>query len=324
MIKLYYSSSPDLAKRAARRDIKKDFPNPDEQSFVSFNMANTLLSDLAEECSFLSLGTEKKCVLAYDCSFLAKSKSKPKFAKDDKPEALLSYLRNPIYETDLYLLVYSPELDPKSEFVQAIKANGYIKEVLIPSQDQWINYAETYLSSKGVSIEKRAAQELVRRVNNEFGIFVNELDKLVAYSAGEPIRYESVVAIVTKLEEDDAFAIGNALIKGKNDAALSIYKKSRIGGGDEIRLINTLAGQLLYLDQVRFLDAIGYNANMIARELGGSPKRAEIALSNLYGVKAEALENMIEDLYQTERKILAGLIPPDYAFSLFLTRAKLR
>ena len=324
MIKLYYSSSPDLAKRAARRDIKKEYPVLDESSFVSFNMAVTPLRDLAEECSYLSLGVEKKAVLAYDCAFLGKSKTKPKYQKDDKPQALLDYLQNPIYETDLYLLVYNAELDEKSEMVQAIKKNGFVKEVLIPAPGDWVSYAEKYLASKGVSIEKRASQELVRRVNNDFGAFTNELDKLAAYANGEMVRYEAVASLVTKLEEDDAFAIGNALVRGNNGNAIEAYKKAKKTGADEIRLINMLAGQLLYLDQVRFLDGVGYDVNMIARELGGSPKRAEIALSNLYGIPTKALEEALEGLYETEKNILSGLVPADFAFSLYLTNTKLK
>ena len=321
MIRLYYSSSPDLAKRAARRDIKKDFPNLDDSNFVSFNMKVSPLKDLAEECSFLSLGSERKCVLAYDCFFLAKSKAKAKFGKEDNPAALLEYLSNPIYETDLYLLVYSPELDDKSEMVAAIKKNGFIKEVLIPSTDDWVAYAIKYLGGRGISIERKAAAEVVRRVNQDFGVFTNELDKLIAYSGGEPISYQAVTKIVTKLEEDDAFAIGNAIIKGKNEDAIEAYRKAKRNGAEEVRLINMVASQLLYLDQVSFLDSIGYNANMIARELGGSPKRAEIARSNLYGLKQGKLERLLEDLYQTQKKILSGEIAPELGFSLFLARA---
>ena len=323
MIRLYYSSSPDLAKRAARRDLKKDYPNPDETNFVSFNMAVTPLRDLAEECSYLSLGVEKKAVLAYDCFFLEKSKSKPKYQKDDKPEALLEYLEHPIYETDLYLLVYADALDDKSEMVEAIKKTGFVKEVLIPSPQDWVDYAEKYLGSRGVSISRKASAELVHRVGNDFGIFSQELDKLVAYANGEAVSYEAVLRIVTKNEEDDAFAIGNALVRGDTGKAIEEYKKAKRGGADEIRLINMLAGQILYLDEVRFLSSIGYDAPMIARELGGSPKRAEIAFRNLYGMTAEAIEKTLEDLYQTEHQILNGEAPPELSFSLFLARAKL-
>ena len=33
-------------------------------------MAMSTLNELADECSFLPLGTERKCVLAADCAFL--------------------------------------------------------------------------------------------------------------------------------------------------------------------------------------------------------------------------------------------------------------
>ena len=324
MIKLFFGSSPDIVKRAARKEIKKDFPKQDESNFVSFNMAVTPLKELAEECSFLSLGTEKKCVLAYDCAFLGESKTKYKYAKDDDPDALLAYLNDPIFETDLYLLVYNASLAKKSEMVDAIKKNGYIKEMLVPEPNEWIAYAERYLGGRGVKIERRAAAELVRRVNGDFGVFLNELAKLDAYAAGEPIRYEAVGNLVTKLEEDDAFAIGNALIKGNNAGAIEAYKKAKKNGAEEVRLINMLTSQLLYLDEVRFLDGLGYDSAAIARQLGGSPKRADIALSNLYYLRPEALDDALEGLYYCQRAILRGEVAPDYAFSLFLTRIQMK
>ncbi|MBQ9457297.1 MAG: DNA polymerase III subunit delta [Bacilli bacterium] len=324
MIKLFFGSSPEIVKRLAKKEIKKDFPHQDESNFVSFNMAVTPLKELAEECSFLSLGTEKKCVLAYDCAFLGESKTKPKFAKDDDPNALLDYLLNPIFETDLYLLVYNGALAKKSDFIDAIKKNGYIKECLVPETKEWIAYAERYLGGRGVKIEQKAAAELVRRVNGDFGVFLNELAKLEAYSAGEPIRVEAVANLVTKLEEDDAFAIGNALIRGNNGAAIEAYRKAKKNGADEVRLINMLSSQLLYLDQVRFLDEMGFDSVAISRQLGGSPKRAEIAQNNLYYLRRGALEEALEGLYQCQRSILRGEVAPDYAFSLFLTRLQMR
>ena len=324
VIKLFYSSSPDLAKRAARREIKKDFPETDESNFVSFNMANTMLRDLAQECSFLALGTEKKCVLAYDCAFLAKSKNKIKFAKDDKPEALLDYLNNPIFETDLYLLVYSDALDEKSPYVQAIKKNGFIKEVLIPPAKDWVEYANKYFASKNLKIQPEAASELVKRDIADFGVFLNDLAKLEAYANGEPISLNAVKKLVTPLEEENVFAISNALTKGDNAAALEAYKKAKVFGADEIRMINMLYNQLVFLDEVRFLDGKGLSTFAIAKELGTSPNRVEMAVYNLYRVSSAALSNALESLYKIESDILHGNLDPSYGFTLFLASVDMR
>ncbi len=323
MIKLFYSASPDLAKRAARREIKKDYPNLDESNFVSFNMATSMLKDLAQECSFLSLGSEKKCVLAYDCAFLGKSKTKPKFAKEDNPSALLDYLNNPIYETDLYLLVYNEGLDSKSDFVKAITKNGFIKEVLIPAPGEWVEYVGKYYESRNMKIQREAAIELVRRDNADFGVFLNDLAKLEAYANGETITLDAVKRLVTPLEEENVFALSNALTKGDNGAALEAYQKAKVFGMDEIRMINMLYNQFAFLDQVRFLDARGFSSQGIAKELATSPKRVEVALYNLYKIRGDKLEKTIEQLYELEKDILHGDLDPVYGFTLFLTKAEL-
>ena len=48
----------------AKKMIAKDFPTRDETNYVSLNMAVTPIKELAEECEFLPLGADRKCVLA--------------------------------------------------------------------------------------------------------------------------------------------------------------------------------------------------------------------------------------------------------------------
>ena len=318
MIIAYYSIDPSMARHVAMKEIKKTFPNRDEFNYISLNMAVTTLNELADECEFLPLGTERKCILASDCAFLAKSKTKYKYQKDDGPDKLLAYLQNPNAFIDLYLLVHSDAIDEKNPMVKAIMNTGTIKGIPMPKPEEWVSFAKKYLASKGCSIDEDAARELVSRVDGDYGRFINDLDKLSCYANGENVRLAAIKNLIAPKVEEDTFAMSNALTKGDVAKAMSIYKDLKSHSVDEIRLINTLASQFFFMDQVRYLDARGENSSSIARELFTSPKRVEVTLRNLYRVKPDSLPRILDELYATEKDILTGKVSPEFAFSRFL------
>jgi len=318
MILLLYSVDPQMARHIAMKSIRKDFPKRDELNYVSFNMTVTRLNELADECQFLPLGTERKCILASNCLFLAKTKTKYKLDKDDSPDRLLGYLKNPNSFIDLYLLVPAEAVDEKNPLIKAIMNTGQIKGIPLPKPQEWIDYANKYLNAKGCPIDYDAAKELVTRVDGDYGRFINELDKLVSYASGEKISLKAIKMLVAPKVEEDTFAMSNALTGGNVAKAMSIYKDLKNHSVDEIRLINTLASQFIFMDEVRYLDDRGSSSYDIARELGTSPKRVEVTLRNLYGTKAESISRILEELYQTEKDILTGKVSPEFGFSRFL------
>ena len=323
MILLLYSVDPQMARHIADKSIRKDFPVKDECNYVSLNMAVTPVNELAEECSFLPLGTERKCVLASNCLFLAKSKTKYKYASGDGPEKLLEYCRNPNAFIDLYLLCPAESVDEKNEIVKAIATTGSVKGIPLPKPAEWIEYAKKYCSAKGSPIDYEAAQELVFRVDNDYGRFLNEMDKLLAYANGEPITKAIVTRMVPPKEEDDIFQMSNALARNDVSKAFAVYKDLKAHSMDEIRIINILTNQFVFMDEVRFLSARGSSAMDIAQELGANPKRVEITMRGLYQVKSDGITKILEELYKTEKSILSGEADPSFAFTRFLANYKI-
>ena len=318
MIMVLYCIDPQMARHIAFKSIRKDFPVRDEFNYCSFNMAVTTLNELADECNFLPLGTERKCILATDCAFLAKSKTKYKYQKDDGPEKLLEYCKSPNAFIDLYLLVHAEEVDEKNPIIKAVVNTGSVKGIPLPKPEEWVAYAVKYLSAKGSPIDNDAARELVTRVDGDYGRFLNDLDKLACYANGEPISIKAVKMLITPKVEDDAFAMSNALTRGDVSKAMAIYKDLKSFGVDEIRLLNMLASQFFFMDEVRYLDAKGSSSYDIGRELSTSPKRVEVTLRNLYRVKPDSISRILEELYATEKAILTGSVSPEFGFTRFL------
>lgn len=318
MIYLIFSSQSKMAQSALQTLLKKDYPERDECNFVSFDLGVTPVNELAKECDQLPLGYEKKAVVGENAAFLAKSRTKYKYQKDDGPEALLAYLQNPNPAIDLYLLLYSDEPDLSSPLVKAIKQNGEIKQVKQLTPDQWPTFIRNYFEKRGTSIAPDAVRELYNRTGGDYANFINESQKLLAYAGGTPIDLKIVATMVSPKLDDDAFHLSNALTRGDIESALRIYRDLKVHSVEEITLINLLAGQFRYMDMVRFLDAKGLDSAQIAREIGGSPIRADITVRNLYRIKEASLLRIQEQLYQLDYEILSGHQDPEFAFQLFL------
>lgn len=327
MVYLFCSQEPSIARYSAKKILDKEFPERDECNYVSFNMADSSLADLVAEVDFLPLGVERKAVFAEDCAFLKKPEragGKKKKAPEGKIQALADYCAHPHEQIDLFMVLYEEAPDEKNPIVEAIKSGGgQIITMPIPPEAEFVSFAKRYFEKHQCKCEPGAAEELVKRVGTDYGSFRKNLEKLCTYANGEAVTLNAVKKLVPPKLEDNTFAMSNALTRGKVPEAIQIYRDLKIHGVDEIRLINMLANQFRFFDQVAFLDGKGMNAAGIARELKGNPKRIEITLKSLYRVKRGTLKRIQEDLYQTELAILSGKEKPDFAFERFLANFKL-
>ncbi len=322
MVILYYSTDAQMAYSMGKKHAHKLEPKRNEFNFVSLNMAVTTLNTLYEECEMIPLGFESKTILADGCYFFAKTKIKPKLLLDDSYDKMSSYLSNPNMQVNLIFTCQAEKIDEKNPLVSLIKKVGVIKEVTLPKPNEYQAYMERYFSSRGCSIANDAANELINRVGSDYGRFMQEIDKLASYANGEQIGLINVEKLVAGKDEDDVFALSNALIRGDIKKSITIYRQLKLTSIDEVPLIGMLASQFRFMDMVSFLDNRGLDSNAIARELKASPYRVEITLRNLYRAKKGDVARVIEMLYQADKDILSGRCSGPYAFERFLANYK--
>ncbi len=322
MVILYYSTDFQMAYSMGKKHAHKLEPKRNEFNFVSLNMAVTTLNTLYEECEMIPLGFESKTILADGCYFFAKTKAKPKLLPDDSYDKMSTYLSNPNMQVNLIFTCQAEKIDEKNPLVSLIKKVGVIKEVTLPKPNEYQAYMERYFSSRGCSIANDAANELINRVGSDYGRFMQEIDKLASYANGEQISLINVEKLVAGKDEDDVFALSNALIRGDIKKSITIYRQLKLTSIDEVPLIGMLASQFRFMDMVSFLDNRGLDSNAIARELKASPYRVEITLRNLYRAKKGDVARVIEMLYQADKDILSGRCSGPYAFERFLANYK--
>lgn len=319
MIQVIYNPQSRMCKTALRKMLKNDLPEHDDMNYVEVDMGKERLLDLANECLALPLGYDKKAVVAENFYYLEKSKTKPKLIKGDETESLIAFFKNPDPAILLYILVYAETLDDSSELYKALKEGGATFNVVGSfTPDQWPAVVAHFFEKRGIEIEQNAIQELVDRVGGDYSTFLNEGQKLVSYSNGDPIKKEIVEMLVSQPLEDDAFQLSNALTRGDKKRAFTVYKDLKVKNVRGITLMNSLAKQLTFLHQVQYLNAKGFSSQAIAKELGCSVGRANASLYSVKKMKDNSLEKGIESLYQAQLSVMSGKTDEDLAFNLFL------
>ena len=316
VITIYFSAQPRLAQDMAKRFLKSNYPDRGEGNFVSFNMADTLVKDLAKECESLSLFCDKKAILASDCFFLKKGKTK--LLSDDNLDSLVEYCKNPNPCVDLIMLYYGSDIDPKNPIVSIVSKTGVVKEVGEPSEEELLGYAQKKCKDAGCPLSQEAARELVDRIDGDYSRLLSELTKLINYANGEEISIKAVRSLVGKKLESDVFAISNSLVKGDVATCFNVYRDLKQAKVEEIALFALLSQQFQFMEKVAYLDERGLSSNQIANELKANRYRVDITLRNLRGISSNELENILEDIYQADASILSGRQEEGFAFERFL------
>ena len=174
-----------------------------------------------------------------------------------------------------------------------------------------------YSKNRNVEITSDAINELSNRVDGDLTRFMNEADKLCLYK--NSITLADVTLMVAKPLEDDAFQMSNALFRGENGVAISIYRDLKLLGQKFVdALIPMLASQFRFISEVCFLDSKGLEKDEIASELGVSPVRVKIALKNSRSISRRQIANALDKLYNLDLQIKSGQIDRSYGLELFL------
>jgi len=325
MIYVYHSSQRAMVRAAFKKQIAADFPERDDLNYVEIDLTQTPSQEIVVECDSMALGYDRKAVVGLNAYFLEK-KSKQKPPKDEEKKFLLEYLANPNPDVDLYFLVYSDTLDEKNEYYPLlVKADAKFKSIAPLNDADWAKQIANYFKKRDIAIDPDAVATLVTRIHGDYALFQTETEKLATYAAdSKRLTNADVEALTVAPLEENAFLLANALTRGNKKEAFRIYESLKVSNVDEVGLLNLLANQFRFLNEVRYRRDQGLTPEGIASDLKCTPGRARASLGNLSRMNDRTCLVALEEIYQTEKDILTGAKQQQLAFSLFLVNFKLR
>ena len=308
---ILYGELYPMIRKHLNKILKERLVDVDDFNVTKIDLEESSLDEVAYEASSLPLGYEKKAVVVDNCNFLTKDVEK---ADEDK---VLEILKESADDIDLIFILRSEKIDNKGKIFNYIKEHGQVFEFLNISKEEWPLYIRKFFKNKNVEITQEAINELSNRVDGDLTRFINEAEKLCLYK--NSITLADVTLMVAKPLEDDAFQMSNALFRGENGVAISIYRDLKLLGQKFVdALIPMLASQFRFISEVCFLDSRGLDKEDIASELGVSPVRVKIALKNSKNISRRQIANALDKLYNLDLQIKSGQIDRSYGLELFL------
>ena len=308
---ILYGELYPMIRKHLNKILKERLENPDDFNVVHIDLDESSIDEIAYESLSLPLGYDKKVVVVDNSSFLTKD-----VTKEDE-EKVLELLKNSSDDIDIIFIYRNSDVSKSGKIFNYVKENGQIFEFLNIEKDQWPIYIKKYFKNKNIEIEPDAIDELANRIDGDLTRFLNEAEKLSLYS--NSISLSDVLLMVNKPLEDDAFQISNALFKGDNGLAITIYRDlQKLGQKFTDALIPMLASQFRFISEVCFLASQGLDREEIAKQLEVNPFRVKIALSNSKNISRKQISRALSDLYNLDVQIKSGQIDRSYGFELFL------
>ena len=308
---ILYGELYPMIRKHLNKILKERLGDVDDFNVTKIDLEESTLDEVIYESSSLPLGYEKKAVVVDNCGFLTKD-----VEKNDE-EKVLDMLKNSTDDINLIFILRNENVDKKGKIFNYIKENGQVLEFLNISKEEWPLYIRKYFKNKNVEITQEAINELSNRVDGDLTRFINEAEKLCLYK--NSITLADVTLMVAKPLEDDAFQMSNALFRGENGVAISIYRDLKLLGQKFVdALVPMLASQFRFISEVCFLDSRGLDKDDIAKELGVSPVRVKIALKNSRNISRRQIANALDKLYNLDLQIKSGQIDRSYGLELFL------
>ncbi len=210
-----------------------------------------------------------------------------KKADDD---AVASYLANPVPGAVLALVAGElkgsalPELCAKS---------GEVLAYDVPKPRDLPTWVRAQFERSGVQADAEAARALIEIVGEDANALATEVEKLAAWSAGDPVGRREVELLAAPAQEAAAWAIMDAWGARDLPSALAACQSDIERGADPFAVAMRLSSQVALVRQARALSEDGLGVKDIAKRLRKHEFRVRKALGHAENYTRDELDEAV-------------------------------
>lgn len=220
----------ECLKRFVREVFLATIPE-DERAFaylpIDINQSKEI-SRIIETADTFTFTSSKKMVEVEEINYELK--------KQDV-EALLDYVENPNLDTFILFMGFSKlnkQLEEKIEVINCDPA----------TEDELCNYINIILKARKYNMSQIDIRKFIRECNNDYGMVVSELKKLMLYkNDSKEIKFSDVEELTPPNIENKTFDLTRCLSMGDNAGALKILKNLRIKDVDPNLIFGTISSE---------------------------------------------------------------------------------
>jgi DNA polymerase-3 subunit delta len=224
------------------------------------------------------------------------------------------------------LIFTSLSADRRKALSKAIVKNGKIYNFDKLSRGDLESFAAKRFREAGTPIGRKAMDMLLdetgyfnRESDYDLYSFENDIRKIIAFSAGEPVEDEAVSSSILGDDESFVFELMDAVTAGRKGKAFSLL--NNIVGKDEkniYNLIGLMVSQFELMLSMRQMMDDGMKIGEITERLGVNKYRLRKLLPHVEHMKADKISSILKQTYRTDSIIKTGLLSGRLALEMLI------
>jgi DNA polymerase-3 subunit delta len=312
--------------RWAADAVTNKYVNPSLRviDFVRLDGAMIDADAVVQNCETLPLGSAKKVVLAEGLSVLAGDDARAAARFDE--DAFSAYM-DKLPDTCILILT-ADRVDKRRKLYKAVVKKGAAYEFTSLDPPLLRAFAKKRFKDAG----KRVSDSVVRQFTEMTGYFErdsaytlynleNDIRKLAAYCEGEEIRPSDLSAVMEAGLEPAAFALADAVSRGRRSEAFDLLAALLASGESVYRLLALLLSQFELLLSVREMTDDGLTHAQMQTELGVHEYRLRMATETAARFDVRTLRAIVLRACETDKHIKTGLLRDALALEMFVNAA---
>jgi len=310
-IYLFFGDS-GLIKKEINEIILKE--KIDENNKTEYNLENTALNDVLEDAMIISMFGGKKLIIVNNAFIFESTKTEIDL------NFLEKYFDN--YNKDTILIFITNEkIDERKKIVKKIKEIGEVKSFVIKNDNDIYSYLNNYIKKEGYTITNNSLRLLIKLVGTNVLNLEQEINKLMLYKENDKkIEEVDIKEIVSKNMEEEIFSLIDAITNKNIKKALDLYNEFIIRNEEPIKIIALLGNKFRLIYQAKKYYNMGYNKDLIAKNLEVHPYPVSLAIDLSYNYSYSELLNILSDLANLDKDIKLGNCNKYNALELFLIK----
>jgi DNA polymerase III delta subunit len=218
--------------------------------------------------------------------------------KKEDEEAIAGYIANPAPGAVLALVAGG---DLKGSALPALAAKaGEVLTYEIPRPRDLPAWVRAQFERLGVAVDAEGARTLVEIVGEDATGLASEVDKLAAWSGGEPIGRREVELLAAPAHEASQWAIMDAWGARELTAVLAACHSELEHGAEPFLVAMRLGSQVTLVRQVQALQEEGLGTRDIAKRLRKHEYRVRKALGHAENYSRDELDDAVVRLAELD------------------------
>ncbi len=237
----------------------------------------------------------------------------------NKCDELADYMAS-IPESTNFIFVET-EIDKRSRFYKEVKKIGRVVEVGPQKEDTLCKWILGMLKKEGKNVTKETLQTFLTKTGSDMQLIKNELDKLVAYTAGKDvITTADVEHVCITQTTNKIFEMVNAIAEGQQKKALEFYEDLLSLKEPPMRILFLIARQFNQLYQVKLLSKEGMAGSEIAKQAGIVPFAMKKYQAQAKSFSEAKLRDAVEECVASEEAVKTGLMNDRLSVELLIIK----